>query len=53
MGGSVIQVVVRASKLLLPVLGGLLLVDARPVVGGVPPKGDLQVFEEGVHAGHE
>ena len=47
---SLLEVIVRARQLLLPVLGGLHLVDARAVVGGVPPKGDVQVFEEEVHA---
>ena len=47
---SLLKIVVRARQLLLPVLGGLHLVDARAVVGGVPPEGDVQIFEEEVHA---
>ena len=46
----VIQVVKGASKLLLTVLGGLSLVDTRPVVGRIPAKGDVQSLQEGIHA---
>ena len=48
--GSVVQVVVGAGVLLLGVLHGVELVDAGPVVGGVPPEGDVQVLQEQVHA---
>ena len=46
----VIQIVESASKLLLTVLGGLSLVDARPVVGRIPSEGDVQSLQEGIHA---
>ena len=36
--------------LLLRVLDRVHLVDARPVVGGVSPEGDVQVLQEQVHA---
>jgi hypothetical protein len=42
--------VVGAGQLLLPVLGGLVLVDAGPVVGRIPPERDVQVLQERVHA---
>ena len=46
----VIQVVEGASKLLLTVLGGLSLVDTRPIVGRIPSEGDVQSLQEGIHA---
>lgn len=48
--GLVIQVVIGACMLLLLVLDGIHLVDARAVVGGVPPEGDVQILQEQVHA---
>ena len=48
--GLVIQVVIGACMLLLLVLDGVHLVDARAVVGGVPPEGDVQILQEQVHA---
>lgn len=44
--------VVCAHQLLLLVLGGGVFVYARPVIRGIPPEGDVQVFEEQVHARH-
>ena len=49
LAGSVVEVVEGAVGLLLRVFGGSVLVDARAVVGRVPPEGDVQVFEERVH----
>ena len=46
----IIQVVVLAPMLLFNILDRVKLVDARPVVGGVPAEGDVQVFEESIHA---
>ena len=45
-----IKVVKGASQLLLPVFGGLSLVDARSIVGGIPSEGDIQRLQEGIHA---
>ena len=42
-----------ATGLLLLVLLGVLLVDARAEVVGVATEGDGQVLQEAVHAGHE
>lgn len=42
----IIQVVIRPCVLLLPVLQRVVLVDTRPVIGGVSSKGDVQILEE-------
>ena len=49
LNGSVVKVVVGASKLLFPVLDRLHLVDAGPVIRRVSPEGDIQVLQEKVH----
>ena len=41
-----VKVVVGARELLLPVLDGLQLVDARPVVGGIAAEGDVQLLRQ-------
>ena len=41
-----VQVIVGARELLLPVLDGLQLVDARPVVGGIAAEGDVQLLRQ-------
>mmetsp|Transcript_9373 Transcript_9373/g.28171 ORF Transcript_9373/g.28171 Transcript_9373/m.28171 type:complete len:354 (+) Transcript_9373:2157-3218(+) len=50
---SVLKIIVGPSKLLLLVLEGLSLVNAGPVVGGIPPEGDVQVLQECIHASEE
>jgi hypothetical protein len=47
--GSVVQVVIGAGQLLLPILEGLSLVDAGPVIRRVPPERDVQIFQEEIH----
>src|SRR4051812_31629336 len=41
---SVIKVIIRSRRLLLPVLGGIQLVDPRPVVGRVPSESDVKML---------
>ena len=49
----VVKVKVFTRRFLLLVLHAIKLVDARAVVGGVAPKGDVEHLEEGIHAWDE
>ncbi len=49
----ILQIEEVSGQLLLLVLDGIHLVDAGAEVGGVATEGDVQLLQEGVHAGDQ